>query len=152
HGCSGRQAESNQTRADDAHGAALRYRMTLLRKSGENPPNYRAMLVRQTSLDAIVIVRQPFVIDAEQMQDSGVEVVPVGAVLDGLPSNLISCPVSNAMLEAGAGQPHRKAVLIVIATLADDVGSRLRKGRASKLGGKKNQCVIEHATLPQILE
>src|SRR6516225_4033996 len=41
--------------------AAFRIRMAPLQTSGENRPNYRAMHVRQTSLDAVVIVRQPFV-------------------------------------------------------------------------------------------
>ena len=36
-----------------------------------------AMHVRQPSLDAVVVVRQPCVVDAEEVQDRGVEVVPV---------------------------------------------------------------------------
>ena len=48
-----------------------------------------SMHVGQSALDAVVVIRQPFVFDAEQMQDRRVEVVPRDAVLDRLPTDLI---------------------------------------------------------------
>jgi len=48
-----------------------------------------AVHVRQASLDAVVIEREPFVIDAEQVQDRGVEVVPGHWIVGRLPTDFI---------------------------------------------------------------
>ena len=45
--------------------------------------------VRQATLDAVVVERQPFVVDAEQVQDGRVEVVPRDRPLHRLPADFV---------------------------------------------------------------
>ena len=54
------------------------------RGSGQDLVNDLAVDVGQPAVDAVVAERQPLVVDAEQVQDRGVEVVAVGRVLGGL--------------------------------------------------------------------
>ena len=61
--------------------------------------------VGQAAVDAVVAEGQPGVVDAEQVQDGGVEVVAVGGVLDGLVRPLVAGAVGDAPLDAAAGQP-----------------------------------------------
>ena len=72
------------------------------------------MHVRQSALDAVVVVRQPFVIDAEQIQDSRMKIVPVNPVLNRLRPIAGSLVLKRAFqtwssilvcLEAVSGQP-----------------------------------------------
>ena len=95
------------------------------------------MHVGQAALDAVVVEGQPRMVDPEQVQDGGVEVVPVGAVLDGFPADVIGRPVGHAVLQTRPRQPGREAVLVVVATNAEDIGTRLRKGGATELAGKE---------------
>ena len=48
-----------------------------------------SMHVGQPALDAVVVVRQPLVVDAEQMQNRRMKIMPRDAVLDRLPTDLI---------------------------------------------------------------
>jgi hypothetical protein len=56
-------------------------------------------------LRAVVIERQPLVVDAGQVQDRGVEVVDVGEVLDRAVAELVGRAVAGRPLHAGAGEP-----------------------------------------------
>ena len=40
----------------------------------------------------------------------------------------------------------------MIAAFADRIGTRLREGGAAELGREQDECVLQHAPLPQILE
>ncbi len=57
--------------------------------SGQNAFDYLAMHVRQTALDAVVIIRQPLMIQAEQVKNGRVEIVNRHRVLAGLISHFI---------------------------------------------------------------
>lgn len=57
--------------------------------SGEDAVDQFSMHVGQSALDAVVVIRQAFVLDAEQMQNRRVEVMPRDTVLDRLPTDLI---------------------------------------------------------------
>ena len=45
-----------------------------------------AVHIGQAALDAVVVKRQPFVIDAEQVQRGGMEIVRVGGIHRCLPA------------------------------------------------------------------
>jgi len=79
------------------------------------------------------------------MQYRGVKIVPVDDFLLGFPSYLVRGAILKAMLQPGAGEPDAEAVLVVITSQADNVGSRLRKWRTAKLGSEQNKRIVEHA-------
>ena len=55
------------------------------------------------------------VVDAQQVQDRGVQVVAVGLALGGLPGPVVALAVGDARLDAGAGQPGDGRAAVVVA-------------------------------------
>ena len=73
------------------------------------------MNVSETAPDAIVVVREPFMIEAKQMEDGGVEIVYGYRVLGDAPADLIARAIGRAGGETGAGHPAREGVGVMIA-------------------------------------
>ena len=104
------------------------------------------MHVGQSAFDAVVIKAQAFVVQPQQMEDSGVQII------DG--SDMLLCPVAEvvggtvgeAAFEAGTGKPNSEAVRIVIAAGS----SSLKRRHATKFGDPDDERVLEHAALFQI--
>src|SRR5579883_711862 len=59
------------------------------RESGQDVADDGALYVRQAEIPAAVAVGQPLVVDAEQVQDGGVQVVDVDPVLDRVHPDLV---------------------------------------------------------------
>ena len=89
------------------------------------------MNVGEPARCAVVVIGEPFVVEAEQVEDRGVEVVDVDHVLDGLVAELVGGPEAEPMLDAGAGEPGGEALGVVVAA----GGSLLKRGHAAELGG-----------------
>ena len=93
-------------------------------------------------LDVLVLMDEPTfpgcllecrligVIEAEQVQDCGVQVVDVDFVVDGGEAKLVGGADHLPALDAAAGEPHRKAVMIVVAAAQ---GRQLSDRRAAEL-------------------
>ena len=90
---------------------------------------------------------EPARVEAELVQDRGVDVGDVVAVLDGVEADLVGRAVDDAALDAAAGHPDREAVDVVVAA----VGA-LRAGRAAELGGEDHERLVEQAAPLQVLE
>ena len=60
---------------------------------------------------------EPARVEAELVQDGGVDVGDVVAVLDGVEAELVGGAVGDAALDAAAGQPDREAVGVVVAAV-----------------------------------
>src|SRR6266446_3512534 len=80
--------------------------------------HHPAMDVSEPEVAATVAEGQAFVIQAHQVQDGGVQVVVVDAVLDGAVAELVGGAMDMAALDAAAGQPHAEAEAVMIATPA----------------------------------
>ena len=65
------------------------------------------MHVGQAEVAAGVAVGQAFVVEAQQVQQRGVQVVDADAVLDGAETEFVSRAVGQAPFDATAGQPVR---------------------------------------------
>lgn len=81
------------------------------------------MDVGEAALDAVVVEGEPLVVDAEEVEHGGVEVVPVHWLFDCFVTDVVGRAVREAMLKACAGEPDSEAVLIVVAAGADGVGA-----------------------------
>ena len=118
--------------------------------------NDASMNVGQAEVAAGVAVGELLVVEAEQVQDRGVQVVDVDRVLDGLEAELVGRAVDVAALDAAAGQPHREAVVVVVAAVdLAGVGARVRqldRRRAAELAAPDHQRVVEQAALLQVGE
>src|SRR5262245_39430800 len=89
------------------------------REAGQHSRQYfsddSTVHVRKPSFDAVVVKREAFVVDAEKVEDGGMEIVPGDGLMHGFPANIVRAAKGHAVLEAGAGEPDGEAVHIVIA-------------------------------------
>ena len=95
-------------------------------------------------------------VEAQEVQDRGVQVVNVDLVFDGLEAELVGRAVDVAALDAAAGQPHREAVVVMVAAvhlaLIRARSRQLDGRRAAELAAPDDQRVVEHPALFQILQ
>ena len=77
--------------------------------SRQNRPHNVATHIRQPKIAALIAISEPVVLDAEQMQQRGVQVVDFDDVLDGVVAQVVGRAVADAALDAAAAQPARKS-------------------------------------------
>ena len=70
---------------DNVHGGSL---------LGQYPANHMPVNVCEPTRCAVVIIGEPFVVEAEQVEDSGVKIVNVDHVVEGLVAELVGGPRS----------------------------------------------------------
>ena len=103
--------------------------------------------VREAVIPAGMPEGQLRVIDAHEMQDGGMEVVDGDGVLHGVVSVVVSGTVGEGRFDAAAGEPHREAVGIVVAAIAQPAfGAVLvfeHRG-AAEFAAAHDQRVVEH--------
>ena len=79
------------------------------------------MHIGQSEVSALELEGQSFVIDPEEMHPSGLQIVNVNAVLDGVQSKLIGCTKGHSGLDATARHPDRECVRVMISTPANAI-------------------------------
>ncbi len=77
--------------------------------------DHAAAEVGEAVVAAVVAVGEFFVIEAEEVEEGGVEVIHVDFVFDGFVAELIGGAVVDAGFDAAAGHPNGKTFGIVIA-------------------------------------
>ena len=75
------------------------------------------MHIGQTKIAPRVAIGQALVVEAQEMQDGGVQIVNVDRLLDCREAELIGGAVDVAAAHAAAGQEHGEAVVIMIAAV-----------------------------------
>ena len=103
--------------------------------------------VGQSKVAPGIVVGQAFVIQAQQVQDRGVQVVDVDWVFNGVPAEFVGGAVSHASSDAAASQPHRESERMMIATVLS-----LGSGRATEFTTPDHQRLVEQAARFQILK
>ena len=96
--------------------------------------------IGQSALDAIVVEAQPFVINAKQVECSGVKIVGVGGVHCRFPAEFIRGTIAGTAPNAAAGQPRGESAGIVVAALAF---TALSGGLAAEFGGADHERFIK---------
>ena len=115
--------------------------------SGQDLVNDPTGNIGQTVFSSVVEERQGLVIQAQQMQDGGVDVVDMNAILYGPQSNGIRGAVSHASTHTSAGEPQCVAPRIVVAA-----GSLFAHRHPSKFTTPNDECVLEQAPLFQVAQ
>lgn len=115
-----------------------------------------AVDIGESEVASGVAVSEFFVVEAEEVQHGGVEVVDVDAIFDGLESEFVGGAVDVSAFDAAACEPCGEAVVIVIAAVDfSGVGAGLGEfdgGGASEFAAAQDECVFEHAALFEIGE
>ena len=68
--------------------------------------------VGQSKIATGTAAGEPLVIETEQVQDCGVQVVYVGRALHGLESKIVRSTVDRSAFDFAAGQPNREPVMV----------------------------------------
>ena len=68
--------------------------------------NNFAMDIRQSKLPPLILERQPFVIDAQQVEQRGVEVVHMDAILNDVVTVVVRAPHDGSALGTATGHPE----------------------------------------------
>src|SRR5687768_10192718 len=85
-------------------------------RSGHDFFNDFAVNVGEAEVAARVTVGETLVIEAEQMENGGVEIVDVNRIFDCFEAEFVGGPVDCSPFDPTAREPNGKAVRIVIAT------------------------------------
>ena len=72
----------------------------------ENPLDNFARYVSEAEVAALAAEGEPFVVDAHEVEDGGMEVVDVDLVLDGCETEFIRGAVGGAAFDSAASEPH----------------------------------------------
>ncbi len=105
------------------------------------------MNVCQAKVAALKAKREAFVVDAEKMQERGMQVVNVNLSLDDAKAEFIGFAVDDSRLGSAAGDPHRKGVDVMVATHGI---AHLAHRRAAKFASPNHQRVVEQTALLEI--
>ncbi len=73
--------------------------------------------IGQPKIPSGITIRQLVVIQSQQMQEGGVQIVHMYFVFDRFMPKLVGLAVSKPRLDSTAGQPNRKSAWIVIAPI-----------------------------------
>ena len=78
----------------------------MVRRLRQNRADDLATNIRQSEVAALVAVGEALVVDAELVQDRGMQVMDVDDVLGGMIAKFVGRAVRDAGLDAAAGEPH----------------------------------------------
>ncbi len=105
--------------------------------------------VSEPEVPALESIRQTLVVQAEEVENRGLEVVDVDAVLDGGEAELVGLAEGEAGFHAAAGEPHGISIDVVVATdhLAD-----LAHRCAAELAAPDHEGGVEEAARLQVAD
>ena len=101
--------------------------------------------VREPLVAAVVGEGEAVEVEAEQVEDRGVEVGDVAAVGDGVVAEVVGRAVGLAALDSAAGEPDGEAVGVVVAAVL-----ALGAGGPAELAAPDDQRLVEQAALLQV--
>src|SRR5215471_9388918 len=95
--------------------------------------HHSAVYVRQSEITPRVPVSEPLVIQSEQVQERGMQVVHVDAVSLGVIAELVRRSVREPAPDAAAREPRREPLRIMVSTAIGTGPQRLGNRRSSEL-------------------
>ena len=102
------------------------------------------MDVGQAEVPAAVAVDQLFVVQAEEVQDGGVEIVDVDSVFDGLETKIVRAPVGHSSPDAPTRHPDGKPPVVVIPPVLDHAGATgLHHRGAAELAAANDEGIFQ---------
>ena len=108
-----------------------------------------SMHVGEPEVAAGVAVSEAFVVEAEEVGHSGMEVMDVHDIFDGAEAEFIGRTVGVAATSAAAGEPAGEAIVVVVAAVERGI---FRHRRAAELASPQDKRAIQQAALSEIGE
>jgi len=115
--------------------------------SGQDVMDDSAFDIGEAKVSSAVREGQFFVVEAELMQDGGVQVVDVDFVFHRRESKVVGRSVDGSAFDSAARQPHGETVGVVVSAVAT-----LRCGSSAKLAAPDDERFFKQAALFEISE
>src|SRR5262245_48572232 len=110
------------------------------------------MHIRQPEIAALKAIRQPPMVDAQAVEQRGVEVVDVDGIADDVVAVVVGFAVAHAGPDAAAGEEEREAAAMVVAAMVGRGQRALAVDGAAELAAPDDQRVFQEATLLEVLD
>ena len=120
------------------------------RISGQDLLDHRAMHVGQAVVPALEPESQPGVVDAQAMQDRGVQVVDVDRIPDDVVAEIVGRAVGDPGPDAAAGQPDGEAAGMMVAAVVVGRQPALAVDGSAELAAPDDQRVVEQPALLEV--
>ena len=104
------------------------------------------MHISKSAIDSVVLERQTRVVESQQVQNGGVQVVNGQHVFDGLEAEFIGGTVADAGLDSSTAQTRREALWIMVSALR----AFLKHRHATKFCTPNHKRVVQQTALFQI--
>src|SRR5687767_3307090 len=104
------------------------------------------MHIGEPEIAALEAMGQARMIEAEEVENRGVEIVDVDAIADAVEAEVVAFTVHEAAFHAAAREPQGEAVWMMIAAVA----AALHHRRAAELSAPHDERVVEQAALLEI--
>ena len=114
---------------------------------GEDRCNEIAVDIRQSEVPALEAIGEFCVVDTEQVQDSGIEVVHVNGIFGDVVAIVIGFTVDSAFADSGTGQQSGKAPWVVIASVIVWGECTLGVYRATEFTAPDDEGIVEESAL-----
>jgi hypothetical protein len=116
-------------------------------------PDHVAFDIRQAEVAALVVVREPLVVQAEQVKDRRLQIVDVNGIARDAEAELVGLAVCDARLDAAARHPHGVGDGVMVAAhAAADGGIGFDHGRATKFAAPNDKRVFQQPALLEVLD
>ena len=113
--------------------------------------DHAAVDISEAKVAALMAVGKPLVVQPEQMEHRGLQIVHVYGFFCDAVAQFTGCPISQAWLQTTASHPNGEGVFMMIAANEILIGLALQHRCAAKLTRPYHECLVEEATLLQIL-
>src|SRR5688572_10103675 len=108
------------------------------------------MYVGKPEVPALELECKPFVIDAEAVQNSGLQIMYVHRVRDDVVRVIIGLAKCHASLDAATREPDRKTAWVMISAVVVFSQLALAVDCPAELSPPHYQSVVEHSALLQV--
>ena len=107
-----------------------------------------AMYVGQPTVGAVVVVGDVLMIEPEEVEHGGVEIVGRGDLVNRSTTKVVRCAVTNATFDSGPQHPASEGVGVVVASLR----GRLPRWHAAEFSGPEDEHILEKPSLLEVGE
>ena len=103
-------------------------------------------------MPALELECQPRVVDAEAVEDGGLQIMDVDWVPGHVVAKIVGLAVGDARFDAAAGQPDREAARVVVAAGVVRRLPALAVDRAAELAAPDHQRIVQQPALFQVFD
>ena len=120
---------------------------------GDDPfDDFAGFHAGEALVEALVLKGEALVVDAELVEEGGVEIVDVDGVFDDIITHLVGFAVGEAFFDAAAGGPEAEAARVVIAAVVGFGEIALGVDGAAEFAAEDDEGIVEEAALFKVLD